>query len=141
MALKTSALVTTGKQLITVQHGWVSDIEVSVAIDFDFPEVKQKIKDMSLFWSGHPTETAPFEEHLVFWLGVLANEAYVIKVGENYNNYGVCRAFNENEGYWPLDGTHGIILKSVCGPVLESDEYEISSQEAYTGDFALKVPD
>ena len=48
MALKTSALVTTGKQLITVQHGWVSDIEVSVAIDFDFPEVKQKIKDMSL---------------------------------------------------------------------------------------------
>ena len=74
---------TTGKQLFTIREsGLMDDYEVNVAIDFDFPGVKEKIKEMSMFWGGHPPETDPFEEHLDFLLRLIATDTFYLKTGE-----------------------------------------------------------
>lgn len=133
--------VTTGKQLFIIQeYGLMDNYEVQVAIDFDFPDVHKKIKDMSMYWSGHPEESAPFEEHLDFFLRVLASDVFYLKTSDNLNNYGVAKSFCEQDGYYPLDGSQGILIKSSCFPGIDSDSFAVKWQKEYKGDFEIPRP-
>ena len=132
---------TTGKQLFTIREsGLMDDYEVNVAIDFDLPGVKEKIKEMSMFWGGHPPETAPFEEHLDFLLRLIATDTFYLKTGEGLNDYGVVQEFSEREGYYPLDGSHGILVRSSHFPDIGMDTFEVGTQKEYPGSFEIKPP-
>lgn len=131
----------TGKQLFIIREdGLMDDYEVQVAIDFDFPCVKEKIKNMSMFWSGHPEESAPLEEHLDFLLRLIAVDTFYLKNGEGYNDYGVAKEFAEREGYYPLDGSHGILVKTSYFPEVDMDSFRVKTQKAYTGEFEISPP-
>ena len=132
---------TTGKQLFTIREsGLMDDYEVNVAIDFDFPGVKEKIKEMSMFWGSHPPETDPFEEHLDFLLRLIATDTFYLKTGEGLNDYGVVQEFSEREGYYPLDGGHGILVRSSHFPDIGMDTFEVGTQKEYPGSFEIKPP-
>ncbi len=132
---------TTGKQLFTIREsGLMDDYEVNVAIDFDFPGVKEKIKEMSMFWGSHPPETDPFEEHLDFLLRLIATDTFYLKTGEGLNDYGVVQEFSEREGYYPLDGSHGILVRSSHFPDIGMDTFEVGTQKEYPGSFEIKPP-
>lgn len=132
---------TTGKQLFVVREtGLLDDYAVNVAIDFDAPGVKDKIKEMSMFWSGHPHETDPFEKHLDYLLRLIAVDTFYLKTGQGLNNYGVAQEFPEREGYYPLDGSHGILVQSSDFPDVGMDTFEVSIQKEYTGSFEIKPP-
>lgn len=134
-------LNTTGKQLFIIREdGLMDDYEVQVAIDFDFPEVREKIKDMSMFWSGHPEESEPFEEHLDFLLRLIATYVFYLKNGERFNDYDVAKEFAEREGYYPLDGTHGILVKTSYFPEIGMDSFRVAEQKNYTGVFEISRP-
>ena len=133
---------TTGKQLFTIREsGLMDDYEVNVAIDFDFPGVKEKIKEMSMFWGSHPPETDHFEEHLDFVLRLIASDVFYMKKGEGLNDYGVAKEFSEREGYYfPLDGSHGILVRSSHFPDIGMDTFEVGTQKEYPGSFEIKPP-
>lgn len=132
-------LKTTGKRLFIIRpYEMLDEYEVQIAIDFDFPDVKEKIKEMSLFWGGHPPEEAAFEEHLDFVLRLIAAETYYIKVGKGYNDYGVREEFTDKEGFYPLDGSNGIFLEETSFPEIDMDEFIVGVQQEYTGDFDRK---
>lgn len=133
--------ITTGKQLFTIQEdGLMDDYEVQVAIDFNFPDVHEKIKNMSMYWSGHPEKSAPFEEHLDFFLRVLASDVFYLKTSNNLNDYGVAKLFCQKDGYYPLDGSQGILIKSSFFPGIDSDSFAVKWQKEYRGDFKITLP-
>lgn len=132
-------LKTTGKRLFIIRsYEMLDEYEAQIAIDFDFPGVKEKIKEMSLFWGGHPPEEAAFEEHLDFVLRLIAAETYYIKVGKGYNDYGVRKEFTDKKGFYPLDGSNGIFLEETSFPEIYMDEFIVGVQQEYTGDFDIK---
>lgn len=131
---------TTGKQLFVIREdGLLDDHEVLVAIDFDFPKVRENIKEMSMFWGGHPGESAPFEEHLDFFLRLTASRVFYLKM-DGYNDYSVAKEFSEMEGYCPLDGTHGILVKTSFFPEIDMDTFRVAEQQPYTGSFEIQPP-
>lgn len=135
-----SKLNTTGKQLFILREdGLMDEYEVRIAIDFDFPEVHEKIKEMSI-WSGeHPDESAPFEEHLDFVLRKIAYTACHLKAG-GYNDYGVIKEIEDYDGFYPLDGSCGILIVGSAVPELDMDCFQVDSQQAYVGDFEIPKP-
>ncbi|QRQ81091.1 hypothetical protein [Paralysiella testudinis] len=95
---------------------------------------------MSVFWSGHPKESAPLEEHLDFLLRLIASDVFYLKIGEGYNDYGVAREFAGRVRYYPLDGTHGILVKTSFFPEVGMDSFRIAEQKAYNGAFEVLPP-
>lgn len=96
----------TGTQQFTLEnecfHG------VVIEIDWDFPNVRENIKEISMFFSGHPHVDAPFEEHLRNALELMANAvAYEVVVEDNYGKY-LIEALNRREGFFRFDGKYGI---------------------------------
>ena len=132
----------TGKKLFKVINNQFDfhQCHINVAIDFDFPNVREKIKEMSCFWSDHPAESAPFERHLDFWLQILANEAVWLKYDKLFNDYGMQREFIEREGYLPLDGSHGIALIHTEIPDIDYLDFEIHSVTDFNGAFKIERP-
>lgn len=132
----------TGKKIFKVVNTNFDfdDCRVKVAVDFGFPKVRDFIKEMSCYWSGCPDESAPFEEHLEFFLQILANRAVHIKMADEYNDYGIQQAFNNEDGYYPLDGSQGIAVLETEFPDVDSSNFEIRSVNDYDGVFKLNPP-
>ena len=133
--MQSSELKTTGKQLFKVCFdGNFGDLcEIEVAIDFDIPEVKQYIRMMSLFWHGCPSADAPFKVHLQAWLQKLANYCFYNTIGEDWWHDDLVESFNKAEGYIPLDGSRGILLKSSWIRSVYDHEFEIVENTEYEG--------
>lgn len=133
--MQASELKTTGKQLFKISlDGQFGDLcEIEVAIDFDMPDVKENIIGMSLFWHGHPPKTEPFEVHLKAWLQKLANYCFYNTIGEDWWYDDLVESFNKAEGYIPLDGSRGILLKSSYIRSIYDHEFEIIENTEYEG--------
>lgn len=68
----------TGKKKFKVSNGIFESIEIYAIfeIDFDFPAVKEKIVEMSMFWAGSPDLSDSLKEHLEFILPIATNVLY-----------------------------------------------------------------
>ena len=134
--MQASELKTTGKQLFKVcLGGELGDLcEIEVAIDFDMPDVRENIIGMSLFWHRCPSADSPFEVHLQAWLQKLANYCFYNTIGEGWWHDDLVESFNNKaEGYIPLDGSRGILLKSSWIREIYDNEFEIVENTEYEG--------
>ncbi len=68
----------TGKKKFKVHNGTFESIEIYAVfeIDFDYPNVKEKIIEMSTFWGGLPEEDDPLNEHIEYLLPIATNAVY-----------------------------------------------------------------
>ncbi|MBN6075504.1 hypothetical protein HYE60_09680 [Aggregatibacter actinomycetemcomitans] len=68
----------TGKKKFKVSNDTFGGIEIYAIfeIDFDFPGVKEKIVQMSMFWAGSPNLSDSLKEHLEFILPIATNALY-----------------------------------------------------------------
>ena len=68
----------TEKKQFKVSNGNFESIKISAIfeIDFDFPKVKERIVEMSTFWSGSPSKDAPLEEHINYILPIATSTIY-----------------------------------------------------------------
>lgn len=93
------------------------DIEVDLNAKSSYPleyyhvktegdSIKSDIIQMSLFWSGHPKEEAPFEDHLKFFLEVLSRKLAHYIINESSIQKYVHQDMNKAEGYYPVFGEH-----------------------------------
>lgn len=57
---------------------WNNVVKMKVSIDWNHPEAEKWIKEMSMFWSGHPDEDDDIEEHTNYLLERIANDAYYL---------------------------------------------------------------
>lgn len=67
-----------GKKEFRVHNGFFESISISAIfeIDFDFPEIKDRIIEMSTFWSDSPEKSEPLEEHIKYLLPIATNAIY-----------------------------------------------------------------
>lgn len=70
----------TGKKKFKVSNGSFQSIEIYAVfeIDFDFPKVKERIVEMSTFWTGSPDKNEQLEEHIKYVLPIATNKVYDI---------------------------------------------------------------
>ncbi|HDR1912782.1 TPA: hypothetical protein QB648_002077 [Pasteurella multocida] len=68
----------TGKKKFKVSIRTFESIEIYAVfeIDFDFPEVKERITEMSAFWAGSPDVSEPLKEHLAYVLTIATSKIY-----------------------------------------------------------------
>jgi hypothetical protein len=66
---------------------------------------------LDFFIWDYDLEGDPIDEVMIKY----ALKAIKIATFENFNLNGVINEFYEAEGYCPVDGSSGILLKSVCG--------------------------
>lgn len=120
----------TGKQKFTVEHA--SGGEIIVEIDFDYqfkpfkPElksVKEAIVEMVEFWSNWKTDLKENgNDYVKAFLKKLCCKVLCLEVEYQCNEEGIIRKINEEEGYYPIDGSIGIKLISVTGIDFEEQE-------------------
>lgn len=65
-------------------------VRMKLTIDWNHPDADAEIREMSMFWSGHPAEDASIEKHLEFFIEVMAARAYELS---RENKFG----FNEDK--------------------------------------------
>lgn len=115
----------TGKVILRVfnREPWFDGVYTLVEIDFDHPDTMEKIKEMSTFRGGSPDKTAPFAEHLKFFLQLVACDAASLERNGELGD--IHEKFRRMEGYYPLDGRHGITLLHTEVPRMKLDEFDI----------------
>lgn len=92
--------------------------KVTFAIDHKLLESKNILKDMHNFWVDADFRLSECNGNILkAVLGHAAEIAYIQQVSDDLNSYGVMESFNELEGWCPMDGSFGILLKHI-------DEYE-----------------
>ena len=119
----------TGKKKFKVSNGTFASIEIYAIFesDFDFPNVKEKIVEMSMFWSGSPDLSSSLKEHLEFILPIATSALY-------YASHNDWRLFtvksmdkhlwNEQEGF--AYGQYiGIKLVDFFADEVSSDIFEV----------------
>ena len=57
---------------------WNDLVKMKVSIDWNHPEAEKWVKEMSMFWAGHPYENEDIKEHTIFLLENIANDAYCL---------------------------------------------------------------
>ena len=83
--------------------------EAIVEIDTELSKIP--IKDMVEFWSDWEYNLALNDgDYIITFLKQLARKIFIIKIETDYNIKGILREIKESEGYYPLDGSHGIKL-------------------------------
>ncbi|HDR1693352.1 TPA: hypothetical protein QB527_001233 [Pasteurella multocida] len=68
----------TGKKKFKVSNGTFESVEIYAVfeVDFDFPDAKEKIVEMSMFWSDSPDLSDSLKTHLEFILPIATNALY-----------------------------------------------------------------
>ncbi|MCX8749218.1 hypothetical protein J3U75_07460 [Snodgrassella sp. B3088] len=113
-------LITTGVQKIRATY---ENNEIVFEIDFDHPEAKKTIKEMSRYWVGSPDEDAPIEHHLEFWLQIAGSTSYRIycerlRFSDTY--------LSVADGFCDMDGRFGIKIISWNYFMPEPEDFEVS---------------
>lgn len=87
----------TGKQFFNVNNGAFVSPEISAKfeIDFNHPNVKETIIEMNRSWAFSPDRSAPFEEHLIYWLKLATCTLYRV-----YNDTSLESAKQLDEHLW-----------------------------------------
>lgn len=113
-------LITTGVQKIKTS---CENNEVIFEIDFDHPEAKKTIKEMSMSWSDCPIDSAPFEEHLKYWLQIAGRASLGIYL---QNDDFSAELLSKYECFYPMDGSYGIKISSWYFYIPDPFDYDIS---------------
>lgn len=97
----------------------VYEAEAAFKVDTEkFTEEKAKATLEFFLWD-YDTEADPIDEVMKKY----AMEAIKIATFEDYNLAGVIEAFKNKEGFFPIDGSHGIELNLINE--YEFDEYDL----------------
>lgn len=127
-----------GKQKFTVEHACGGEITVEIDFDYQFkpfrPEVKsvkEAIVEMVEFWANWKTDLKENgNDYVKTFLKKLCYKVLCLEVEYQCNESGIIRKINEEEGYYPIDGSVGIKLISVTGiDFEEQDDYTIETLE------------
>ncbi len=123
----------TGKKKFKVSNGSFESIKIYAVfeIDFDFPEVKERIAEMSAFWADSPDASNPLREHLEYVLSVATSKIYHeqdrnwklsdVESMDNYLwNYGDGFAYGEYIGIKLID----FHADEICSDIFEVKEME-----------------
>ncbi|MFC0925948.1 hypothetical protein ACFGYT_00750 [Pasteurella multocida] len=123
----------TGKKKFKVSTKTFESIEIYAVfeIDFDFPEVKKRIAEMSAFWADSPDASNPLREHLEYVLSVATSRVYHeqdrnwklsdVESMDNYLwNYGDGFAYGEYVGIKLID----FQADEICSDIFEVKEME-----------------
>ncbi|MDC4238411.1 hypothetical protein [Pasteurella multocida] len=121
----------TGKKKFKVSTKSFESIEIYAVfeIDFDFPEVKKRIAEMSAFWADSPDASNPLREHLEYVLSVATSKIYHeqdrnwklsdVESMDNYLwNYGDGFAYGEYVGIKLID----FHADEICSDIFEVKE-------------------
>lgn len=94
-----------------------------ITVNFNFPEVKELIKEMSLSFPSHPPEGSLFEDYLVHWLEIVGYAGFVLY----YQYCGLYpETFEKYEGLCSFDGRYGITLEDHWFDAAEFD-FEVTN--------------
>lgn len=114
----------------TVDYDWKAELEVEIDHDVMTDE---KLNEINNFWSNADYRLQRQGSVLNAVLVMLAKEALLIALSQNYNTYGVVSEFDWSkgegvEGWPPMDGSEGIKITSVdVSGILDSDDITIKA--------------
>lgn len=78
-------------------------------------------EDLSAFWCGHKERNDGTNNYKRGCLRMIADLCLAIQVSENFNTYGVMKAFDDLEGYPKMDGSVGLLITYVEDVDFETD--------------------
>ncbi|HHE3605650.1 TPA: hypothetical protein ACPDW5_001507 [Pasteurella multocida] len=109
----------TGKKKFKVSTKSFESIEIYAVfeIDFDFPEVKKRIAEMSAFWADSPDASNPLREHLEYVLSVATSKIY-----------------HEQDRNWKLSDVETPVIAFCEGEY--GEHYAIASREIVDGKYS-----
>lgn len=99
----------------TFEHEY--DAEVEIKVDLEKFTQKMALNTLEFFSWYYDEENNPIDEVVRKY----AIEAIRLSTINNYNINGVIRAFENNEGFYKVDGSMGIELVMVLGIELDED--------------------
>lgn len=100
---------------------WEADVLIE-----DTPETLEKMKEQLLFWMGGQQwiddEDGDVE---MAYLKMLTRT--ILPLSMDYNLFGIVEKISDREGWYPIDGTHGVKLISCDSWYFESGNIHIST--------------
>ncbi|EIX9026393.1 DUF2528 family protein [Klebsiella aerogenes] len=114
----------------TVDYDWKA--ELTIEIDHDVM-TDEKLHEINNFWSNADYRLGRHGSVLNAVLVMLAKEALLIALSQNYNTYGVVSEFDWSNGEgvegWPhMDGSEGIKITNVdVSGIFDSDDITIKA--------------
>lgn len=127
------------RKVYKVEH-MPTESNVVVEIDFDYKpkrheNITEAMEEVITFFSGGRFRLSENNGNVLeTFLCQLTDYALKIAIGNNYNEYGIINEIGESEGYFPVDGSEGILILSVEQPTFDTrDELNVTEQkpEAY----------
>lgn len=113
----------------TVDYDWKAELEVEIDHDVMTDE---KLHEINNFWSNAKSRIDKHGSVLNAVLIMLAQQSMLIGVSNDYNVYGIVSEFswdegNGQEGWPPMDGSHGI-------KIIDTEDFDIDYD-----DMSIKV--
>jgi len=116
----------TGKKQFKVTNNWDDDMNCVIEIDFNHPDVVDKIKNMVEFWSGWEDLLYDNDEDYVkAFLKMTGADIQRVALERDYNTQGVRSAYDDREGWYKMDGTDGITILQHSTIEWDEDDFEI----------------
>lgn len=93
--------------------------------------LKEAMKSMILFWSGGSDRLDANDGDITkTFLQQLAREIYYIIVQHKFNLLGVVEEFQNREGWWPMDGTHGIRITYIDDVYIDHADFKMEELDS-----------
>lgn len=115
-----------GKKQFKVTHNWHNEMSCVIEIDFNQDCVMDKIQEMVEFWSGWENRLSFNDgDYVKTFLKLTASTVQWISISDNYNTWGVRFSFTDREGWYPMDGSHGINILTNSRFEWDDDDFEV----------------
>lgn len=116
------------KKTFLLTYEQISWWDCKILIDFNHPNIQEKIKAMVQFWIGWESRLDDEDgDYTKAFLRQIAREIYIISF-DGWNKEGVIQQFEEREGWYSMDGSNGIEILSVTSVGVEYD-FDIEEKE------------
>lgn len=66
-------------------NDFYDQVSMKLTVNWQHPDAEAGIREMSMFWSGHPAENAHIEKHFDFFVRVMADRAYALSREDNWD--------------------------------------------------------
>jgi len=118
------------KYLYQVRTALMWEMCVMIDVDFKGPDgntTANYIKEMVDFWTSSKDRLRDSKgDYPTAFAKMLAEEVYRVITYYSYTLEGVITHLKEEEGWYPVDGTHGITIVSADGSDIDYDYFDVN---------------
>ncbi len=100
---------------------WCTNSSAQFEVDTEKFTPKMAQDNLDFFAWFYDRTADPVDEIMKKYAG----EAILVATNGNWNTNGVIDEFSNKEGFYPLDGSHGIKLKRVEAIELDTDDFRV----------------